>query len=399
MSVFKITDNIYSVGVLNPNLRVFDIVMSTEYGTSYNSYIIKGQKNVLVETCHHSFFEEYLDNISAVVDPASIDYIILNHTEPDHSGALAKLMEICVNAQIICSRAASIYLKGITNRTDLNIKTPADSEVLDLGDRTLKFISAPFLHWPDSMFTWCEEEKTLFSCDFFGSHYCEPRMIDKHVTYENAYNSALKNYYDAIFGPFPTYVAAGLSKIADLDIANVCTSHGPVLTKDGKFDYVKDCYENWSVIHKNEHKTIPIFYCSAYGNTKKAAEIIKSGILSVIPDAVVNTYDIIKHDMAFLAGELAHSDAFVIGSPTLNRDAVAPVWQLLSHIDAINIIKRPCAVFGSFGWSGEAVGNITGRLNMLKCNVFAEGIKFNFVPSEDDAEKIKSFGEEFAKSL
>ena len=146
----KITDRIYSVGILNPNMRVFDIVMTTDYGTSYNSYLIKGdRKNVLVEACHKTYFKQYLANIREVIDPERIDYVVLNHNEPDHSGSLAQLLEYIPNATIIASKAGSIYLKNITNRGDLSVQAAKDGDVIDIGGATLRFINAPFLHWPD----------------------------------------------------------------------------------------------------------------------------------------------------------------------------------------------------------------------------------------------------------
>ena len=171
MAAIKITENLYSVGILNPNMRIFDVVMRTEYGTTYNSYLLRGeQKTALIETCHKTYFEQYLGNIREVMDTEQIDYIILNHCEPDHSGALAELLSLCPNAEILVSRAGAIYLKNIANREDLKIRFVKDGESIDLGGRQLRFISAPFLHWPDSMFTWDEQDKTLFSCDMFGSH-------------------------------------------------------------------------------------------------------------------------------------------------------------------------------------------------------------------------------------
>lgn len=398
--MIQISDSIYSVGVLNPNLRVFDIVMRTEYGTTYNSYLVRGEKTALIETCHDTYFDAFLENIRAVCNPEEISYIILNHTEPDHSGALDRLLEATPQAQIICSQAASIYLKNITNRPGLSPRVVKDGETLDLGGgKQLRFINAPFLHWPDSMFTWLESEKTLFSCDFFGSHYCEPRMVDIHITYPQAYDSALENYFGAIFGPFKPYVLKGLEKIAGLPIERCCTSHGPVLTKGGLLPQVMEKYRVWSQPVQNERPLIPIFYCSAYGNTCRAAEAIREGILAVKPDAEVTLYNIIEHDMAALGALMARSDAFLVGSPTLNRDAVPPVWQLLAHVDAINMAKRPVAAFGSFGWSGEAVPAIVSRLTQLKLSVFGEGLRFNFVPSETDLQNARKFGEGFAKSL
>lgn len=396
----KITNNIFSVGVLNPALRVFDVVMRTEFGTSYNSYIIKGcEKTALVEVCHASFFEYYLDNIKEVCDPAEIDYIVLNHCEPDHSGALRKMLELCPKAKVVVSRAGSIYLKGITNLTDFRVVIAKDGDIIDLGERELKFISAPFLHWPDSMFTWCEQEKALFSCDFFGCHYCEPNLFDIHMTYDKSYEKELKNYFDGIFGPFLSYVRAGLEKIADLDIKINLNSHGPVLTKNGKLPYVMKMYKQWSMLKQSDTKKIPIFYCSAYGNTGKIANALRGGVKSVLSDAEVKIYDINEYDIAFLSSELMQSDAFMIGSPTINADAVPPVWVLLSHVDAINIKKRPAFVFGSFGWSGEAVPNIITRLENLKVKVFGEGFKVNFVPTDEDLEKAEQQGKEFAQML
>ena len=170
MSAVKITEGIYSVGIMNPNMRVFDIVMKTDSGTSYNSYLVRGsEKTALIETCHESFFEEYLENIKEVCKFEEIDYIVMNHNEPDHSGSLAKLLELMPNAQLIASIAGANYLKNITNRCDLDIHKVKDGEVLDLGGLSLTFLSAPNLHWPDSMFTWVKEANTLFTCDFWAA--------------------------------------------------------------------------------------------------------------------------------------------------------------------------------------------------------------------------------------
>lgn len=176
-------------------------------------------------------FDQYLDNIRQVCDPAQIDYIILNHCEPDHSGVLGRLTSLCPAAKILVSQAGSLYLKNITNNPSLPITVAKDGDKLDLGGKTLQFISAPFLHWPDSMFTWCPEEKILFSCDVLGAHYCEPYTFDTNMAYPAKYEEAFKGYYDAIFGPFPSYVQNGLAKIKALDVQVVCNSHGPVLTR------------------------------------------------------------------------------------------------------------------------------------------------------------------------
>ncbi len=396
----KITESIFYTGVLNPNLRVFDIIMRTDFGTSYNSYLVKGkEKLALVETAHSSFFDYFIENVKNAAGGAKIDYLILNHCEPDHTGSVAKLLKVYPDMQILTSAAGAIYIKQITNLPQLELRVVRDGETLDLGGRTLQFISAPFLHWPDSMFTYCPEEKAVFTCDFLGSHYCEPQLFDNKITYKGQYLYALKNYFDAIFGPFLPYVRKGLEKLEPLGAEYFCTSHGPVLTKGGCAAEVVSLYKEWSAQIKKTALSIPIFYCSAYGNTEKLAKAVREGILSVKPAAKAALYNIIEYDLALLQGLLNSSDAFLIGTPTLNRDAVAPVWQLLAGFDAINAAKRPCALFGSFGWSGEALPNVTARLTGLKCAVFDKQLKVNFTPSQEELDAAKSFGAEFAAAI
>ena len=400
MAAIQIKENIYSVGVLNPNMRIFDVIMKTEYGTSYNAYLIRGKKNVLIETVHPRYFEEYFENISSVIDPHDIDYLIMNHCEPDHSGSLAKLLEAAPQIQVLTSPAGSIYLKSITNAPDIRMRAVKDGETLDIGDgKALRFISAPFLHWPDSMFTWLESKKIAFTCDFLGAHYCEPRMFDRHVTYPQRYEQAVRVYFDAIFGPFKPYVLKGLQKLDGLDPDYVCTSHGPILTRNVFLEPARKRYLEWSTPAAREHRFIPLFYCSAYGNTEALGQEIAKGISSVLPDAEVRTYDINENDFADLQHKINECDAFLLGTPTINRDAVQPVWRLATSIDAVNSKGRPCSVFGSFGWSGEGVPMIVDRLKSLKLTVFEDGLTCRFVPSKDELSAACEFGRRFARSL
>ncbi len=398
MSAFKITDTIFSVGVLNPSLRVFDIVMRTEYGTSYNAYLLRGrEKTALVDTSHASFFEEYIETVKEAAQGRKIDYIILNHTEPDHSGALSRLLEIYPDAEVLGSAAAGIYLSEILNKK-FSFRSVKDNETLSLGGKTLRFLSAPFLHWPDTIFTYDEEEKALFSCDFLGCHFCEPRMFDKYISHRDQYEEALSYYYAAIFSPFSEYVRAGLSKIKDLPISFIFPSHGPILTKY-LMDEVIEKYRVWSSPIMNEKKIISIFYASAYGATRQAAAKIKDGILKAIPDSDVTLYDLVDANKKAMGMRLSISDAFLVGTPTINKDAVFPVWELLSHVDAINAKKKSVAVFGSYGWSGEGVSLVSERMKALKLKVFEECFTFRFLPSEEELKNAEAFGEKFAKTL
>jgi len=396
----QITEDVYYTGVLNPNMRVFDVIMRTEYGTSYNSYIVRGsEKTACIEAAHLTFFHSYLDNLKEILQGKPLDYLVLNHCEPDHTGCVAKLLEVYPGLTVVVSQAGSIYIRQIANNPELNVRIVKDGDILELGGKTLEFRSAPFLHWPDSMFTWLPQDGILFSCDFLGTHYCEPQIFDYRIAYEEKYWEAVKYYFDCIFGPFLPYVRKGLDKIEDLDIAFCCNSHGPVLTREGLLPEVIRRYSRWCRPEVRENKLIPIFYVTAYGNTELLARAAARGIQSVLPGAQVDLYNIIDHDLGQLTAIMNECDAFLVGSPTINRDAVAPVWQLLSGIEAVNIQKRPVAVFGSYGWSGEAVPHLVERLSSVKAAVFPEQFKVNFVPAEADITAAAAFGESFAKSL
>lgn len=400
MSSVEIKNNVHSIGVLNPNLRVFDIIMKAEYGTSYNSYLVKGsEKTAIIEASHEDYKYNFIDNIKNIVDINEISYIIMNHNEPDHSGSLEYLLELNPNIKVVTSKAGELYLRNITNRTDIDIITVKTGDTISLGDKTLEFIIAPFLHWPDSMFTYLKEDKFLFSCDFLGAHYCEPYVFDYKINFENSYKDALKNYYDCIFAPFPEYVRQGLNKIDKLDIEYACTSHGPILSKSCQLNYVLEKYREWSKENTDKAISIPIFYASAYGYTKALAEEIKNGIKSVDPSIEVETFDIIKYDIKFLSEKMNNSTGFLIGSPTLNKVAVEPVWRLLSHLDTINNQKKPVAVFGSYGWSGEAVPLLHDYLSKLKFNVVLDGLKVCFKPSGEDLKIAKDYGVKYANKL
>lgn len=398
MMKIKIADGIHFVGILNPNLRIFDIIMKTDYGTSYNSYVVEGTEHTaLIETAHATFFEEYLEKINDVTDISKIDYIVLNHTEPDHTGSLRRILELNPEIEVIGSMAAIKYAKKIAN-LDFKSRVVKDGEELDLGGKTLRFLIAPFLHWPDSMFTYLKEDKILFSCDMFGCHYCEPRIWDKHITYTDKYDDAFAYYYAAIFGPFKEFVLKGLDKIKDLDISIIAPSHGPVIA--ARVKEVQEKYRAMSEtgMRKNPVKKVLILYVSAYGCTGKMAETIQQTLESA-GQFDISMRNVIHHDLMQLKEEIESADALFIGSPTINRDALKPIWDVLSVTDAVLNAGKPVGVFGSFGWSGEAVKMLVERLRSLKLNVVGEGIRANFVPSEEELAAVSEYAKEILPLL
>ena len=391
----ELKESLYYVGVQNPNLRVFDIIMTTDYGTTYNAYLLRGsEKTALIETCHTKFFDVFKSNVEEIMPLSEIDYVVFNHTEPDHSGSLARLLEYNPDIKAVGSVAAIRNLGAITNM-QLNSMVVKNGEKLDLGGGIeLEFVSAPNLHWPDSMFSYCSALKTVFTCDFLGSHYCEPTVTDDFIPYPEAYWSAFRGYFDAIMGPFKKFVLDGLSKLEKLDFDMVCTSHGPVLKNNISEAVAK--YKEWSTT-KNDEKTAAVFYVSAYGYTEMMAEALALGMNSA--GVKTEIFDIINHPASTIAEKIANSSAYLFGSSTINRDAVKPVWDAISMIDPISNKGKKALVFGSYGWSGEACKNLSERLRGIGIDVAPENERIVFKPSDEDIERLKEVGKTFAESI
>ncbi len=399
MNSIEIKKDIYWVGALDPNLRIFDIIMYTPYGTTYNSYIVKGsEKTAIFETVKEKFFDEFVERLNSLnVDIKNIDYIILDHTEPDHAGSVAKLLDLSPNAKLVGSAAALRFMKAIANR-DFQSITVNHGDTLSLGNKTLKFISAPFLHWPDSIYTYVEEDNTLITCDSFGSHYCNENVFNDLNESQEKYMEALKYYFNAIMGPFKPYVLAAIDKISNLQIDLICPGHGPVL-RDNPSKIVK-LYKEWSTTPENStiEPYVVIPYVSAYGYTESLANKISEGIKSV-GNFKVNMYDVIHHDMNEIIENIDIADGVLFGSPTINSDALKPIMDILVSLNPIVHGKKTAAAFGSYGWSGEAVGNIEDRLKELRMDILSPGLRVNFKPSEDELISAYSFGQSFAEKI
>ncbi|MEG0562000.1 MAG: FAD-dependent oxidoreductase [Cetobacterium sp.] len=404
MDSFKIKENLYWVGALNPDLKIFDIIMETQFGTTYNSYILKGSEKVAIfETVKEWKFPEFLERVKSCVDRVeNIDYIILNHTEPDHSGSVGKLLELAPAAKVIGSKNTIEFLKNILNK-DFPYIVVNHGDTLSLGDKTLKFISAPFLHWPDSMYTYIIEDKTLVTCDSFGSHYSFDEILLSKLpeSKKRDYMVALRYYYMCIFSPFRKYVLEGIEKIKDLDIDLILPGHGPVLDVD--IQKVIETYKSWStLINPNEYKTIIIPYATAYGYTKEIAEEIEKGIKDYNSTIVVKTYNLDIENFGKIEGEILRefqwADGIIFGSSTINGDALPLIWNLLTSLNPIVHGGKYVSAFGSYGWSGEAVPNIISRLNQLRMHVL-EGFKVEFRASRKELEKAFDFGRGFAENM
>ena len=397
MKTLKIKNGITWIGALHPELKTFDIIMETEFGTTYNSYIVKGNEKVaLFETVKVKFFEEYIKKIECIVDISEIDYIVVSHTEPDHAGSVEKMLELNPEIKIVGSRAAIRLLKEIVNREFESIIVK-DGDTVSLGDKTLEFIMAPFLHWPDTMYTHIKEDRVLITCDSFGAHYCFDELLLSKVTNKEDYMSALEYYFDMIMGPFKPHVLKVIEKIKDKDIEMILTGHGPILDKN-PWEIV-NLYKEWATEENIfNKKTIIIPYVSAYGYTKTVAEAIKRGIESeVIIDVFI--YDMEVEDKDFVLNQIKWADGVLFGTPTINGDALPPIWDLLMGMSPIVHSRKLAAAFGSYGWSGEGVPNLEARFKMLRLKQFDQGLKIIMKPSKEDLNKAFEYGRRFAQKL
>lgn len=392
MAVAKMTEGVHWVGALDPDLKIFDIIMPIENGTTYNSYLIQAEKTVVVDAVRDNFYGQFLENVKTLTDPAEIDYIVVNHTEPDHSGAMVHLLKDAPDATVVCSQAAYNFLRQIVNQ-DFDHIIVKDGDTLDLGGKTLRFFSVPLLHWPDTIFTYLVEDKILFSGDVFGSHYCGDSRFNDEV---GDFSADLEYYFNGIMGPFKPRVLDAVKKARELDINMIAPSHGPILRKD-PWKFV-DIYEKWSLPPLKRGKEVLIAYVSAYGNTKKIAEAIKEGLESV-PGTEVSAIEIDENSKAELAAKAAAADGILIGSPTLIGNVVEPVLEFLAGINPIIHKGKKAGAFGSYGWSGEAVPMLMERMKTLKLSVVEPGLRVNFVPTAEDLEDAKEFGREFAAAL
>lgn len=394
MHMVKLRDDFYWTGVTDENLRVFDIIMYTEFGTTYNSYVLKaGDKTVLFETAKAKFFDDYIKKLNEIIDVHHIDYLVVSHTEPDHAGSVERLLDLSPQMKILATGCAIGFLKEIVNRDFVSIPVK-DHQRMEIGNKTLQFLIVPNLHWPDTMYTFIEEEQILVTCDSFGSHYAHQGVLASTVPSQEDYLKAAKYYYDCIIGPFKPFMLKALNRVKTMDISMICTGHGPVLDTAESIKTIMQKYEEWSTVtNPNTKKTVVIPYVSAYGYTKELAEKIAEGIKDS-GDIDVRSYDMVEADKAAVEQELLFADGILLGTPTILGEALAPIWELTLSMFAGTHGGKFAGAFGSYGWSGEGVPHILERLKQLRMKV-DDGFRVRFKPSRSDLVGAYEYGYQF----
>ncbi|UCE24979.1 MAG: FprA family A-type flavoprotein, partial [Candidatus Zixiibacteriota bacterium] len=316
MSAVKLADNIFAVGVKDPDLRIFDIIMKTQYGTTYNSYLIKGtEKTALIDSVKKPFTDQFLANITEITTVDKIDFLVVNHNEPDHSGNINILLDKNPNLELLCGSAAVPYLKNIINR-EAKITGLKDKHSLSLGGKTLTFRLMPYMHWPDTMMEFLEEDGILFSNDGFAAHISSDSLFADEVT-ENL-EFEYRHYFDAIMRPFTGYIRRNLPKLDDHDIKMIAPSHGPVF-REKPLEYI-ELYKKWSADKVEGRSLVSIFYATAYGNTEKLATALSEHLKSSGFETAL--IDVTECETDKAREQIESSKAVLIGTPTFNGDAV-----------------------------------------------------------------------------
>lgn len=392
--ILPVSPSVKWTGVLDYDIVTFDVVMETVYGTTYNAYFIDAKKKTVVETVKESFWGTYLDKLRQLTDPSEIEYIIVNHTEPDHSGSLVHLLKLAPNAKVVGTGNAIRYLKDMIFHDFPHIIVK-DGYTLDLGDKTLQFISAPNLHWPDTMYTYLAEDKVLFTCDSFGAHFCHEAMFDDLV---GDYDDAFKYYFDVILKPFSKFMVRAIERIRDLDIQVIATGHGPILRSNWR-KYV-DLSEKYAreYLQMPVRRKVFIPYVSAYHKTGLLASKIGEGI-RMAGDIEVDVCDIEKSSIGDLEQKVSESAAIIVGSTTINQNILLPVYKLFSVINPLRDKGKLAGGFGSYGWSGESRSLIKTNLENLKLNYFQDGVFVKFTPDEDEQKAAVEYGKAFGLAL
>jgi flavorubredoxin len=393
--IIDVTRDVKWIGILDYDIRTFDIVMHTDFGTTYNSYFINADKKAIIEVAKEKFSETYLQKLRSVTDPKDIQYIILDHTEPDHSGSLKQLLELAPSATVVGSGNAIRYLEDIVNARFKSLIVK-DGDTLDLGNKTLKFFSAPNLHWPDSMMTLLIEDRVLFTCDIFGAHYCSADMFS---TFDDQYTESFKYYFNMIMRPFSRFMLKAIEKARPLDIDYICPGHGPIHKENIRkaFDLSEEYADNYMQIVTEKNKmNILIAYVSAYGYTKDAAHLIAEGILES-EGITVDIADIENMSLEELESKLISADGLLVGSPTINQNTILPVYRLFALINPIRDKGKLGGSFGSYGWSGESPNLILENFRLLKLKIFEETAAFKFSAENHKKENLIEFGRNFAQ--
>lgn len=393
---FPVTNIVTWVGKTDWELRKFHgEEYSTHRGSTYNSYLVQDQKTALIDTVWAPFAKSYIEELFQNVSPEEIDFVIANHAEIDHSGALPELMRHLPEKPIYCTANGVKSLKGHYH-ADWNFQVVKTGDRLSLGDRELIFIEAPMLHWPDSMFCYLTGEDILFSNDAFGQHLAAEEAYNDRVDSCELWAECIK-YYANILTPFSPLVLKKIEQFAGLELPlkMICPSHG-VLWRDNPMQIVQK-YLEWANQYREDQVTI--IYDTMWNSTRSMAEAIAAGIHQASPATAVKVFNCARSDKNDVITEIFKSKAILFGSPTINQGILTATAGMLEEIRGLKFRGKKAAAFGAFGWSGESVGMLSEKLGEAGFDVVNGGLRLPWAPDAEALQQCVDFGRAFAETV
>ncbi|WP_309493456.1 FprA family A-type flavoprotein [Candidatus Hecatella orcuttiae] len=395
MKPVEVLENIYWVGAVDWNVRNFHgFTYSTPRGTTYNAYLIVDGKIVLVDCVYAPFGGEMMERIREIVEPEKIDYIVINHVETDHSGALAEVLKFAPKAKVVgTARCKEGLLKHYFFR-DWNFQVVKTGDEINLGERTLSFIEAPMLHWPDSMFTYVGKDGLLLPNDAFGQHLATSKRFDDEVD-ENILMEEAAKYYANILWPFSSLVIKKIEELQqrNLSVAMIAPSHGVIWRSNPA--KILEAYLCWA--RGEAEKKILVVYDTMWGSTEKMAKAIVEGIRR--EGVEVRLFRLPLSDRGALIRELLEAKGLLVGSSTINSGILPTLASFLEDLKGLKPRKKVAAAFGSYGWGGGAVRHIEEALRQAGIEILSPGLTVKWVPDEEETRKCLEYGEEFARKI
>jgi flavorubredoxin len=382
----ELKPGIYSVGAQDSDRRLFDELIPLPDGTSYNSYLIKGSEKIaLIDTVYPPRKNELLENLKEL-KIEKLDYIIANHAEGDHSGSIAEILKAYPDAKVVTNPKCKGMLTDLFPIPEEKFITVNDGDTLSLGDRTLEFIYAPWVHWPETMFTYLKEDKILFSCDFLGSHLATD---DLYVKDEAKVLKSAKRYYAEIMMPFRTPIKKNLERIKNLDIEIVAASHGPVYDKP---EFILNAYREWVSDEVKNEVIIP--YVSMYGSTRRMVDYLTDVLTE--KGITVKAFNLITTDIGELAMALVDAATIVIASPTVLAGPHPAAAYAAYLVNVLRPKTKFVSVIGSYGWGGKMTDQIKGMLSNIKAEIL-DPVVVKGYPEEDDFKSLDKLAQEIEK--
>ncbi|MBW2038317.1 MAG: FprA family A-type flavoprotein [Deltaproteobacteria bacterium] len=379
----QLKPNIYSVGAVDWDRRLFDELIPLPDGTSYNAYLVRGgERTALIDTVDPTMTEVLTKNLHQL-EVKDINYVIVNHAEQDHSGSLPQILDMYPPAKVVCTKKCKVMLMDLLLIPEDKFITVEDGETLSLGDKTLEFIHAPWVHWPETMFTYLREDKVLFTCDFLGSHLATSGLF---VTDEATVYEAAKRYYAEIMMPFRTTIKKNLERIKDLDIEIIVPSHGPTYNRP---EFILSAYRDWVSDEVKNEVVIP--YVSMHESTKRMVDYLMDALIERA--ITVKPFNLTKTDIGELAMALVDAATIVIASPTV---LVGPHPNVVYAVYLANALRpklKFASIIGSYGWGSRMVEQIKGITSNLKVELF-DPIVVKGLPKEEDFKALDSLADE-----